>query len=248
MRGRKRHSVAAMSGLFLDVSWRCRQRAARARKHHVTDWRKMRTIECSAGESLDENVPAGIVLQLTWLLLVGSPEAGFYFWTLLQYLRVIYFDRAAICFFWIVSEKSHASLLVMIRYLPIGIFVIHTLTIPTWFCPRAWEKLLNWKVSHAKLLKSIIFAAIELSVMRRGYCAMLLFWLMLKQLVCRVSWYVRVSILEKWSRCKQFSLHLPTVACRVAVGAGRWVVLRSTWAATDSWGYWHLTKTICTSL
>lgn len=110
MRGRKRHSVATMSGLFLDVSWRCRQRAARARKHHVTDWRKMRTIECSAGESLDENVPAGIVLQLTWLLLVGSPEAGFYFWTLLQYLRVIYFDRAAICFFWIVSwEESRVS-------------------------------------------------------------------------------------------------------------------------------------------
>lgn len=145
MRGRRRHSVAAMSGLFLDVSWRCcasvGRRAAQARKHHAIDWRKMRTIEFSAGESLGENVPAGIVLLLTWLLLVRSPEAGFYFWSLLP-IRVVYFDRAAICFFWIVSwvMSRDSPCLVMTRY----VCNPWPVMIPAWSCLRGMTPLGNW--------------------------------------------------------------------------------------------------------
>lgn len=55
----------------------------------------MRTIEFSAGESRDENVPAGTVPKLTLLVLVRTSEAGFYFEPLPQY-QVVYFGRESI--------------------------------------------------------------------------------------------------------------------------------------------------------
>lgn len=55
----------------------------------------MRTIEFSAGESRDENVPAGTVPNLTLLILVRTSEAGFLFRHVTS-VPVVYFSRESI--------------------------------------------------------------------------------------------------------------------------------------------------------